>query len=213
MNGIQQVAQVGMAARSCVFCLCAFAILAHLQAFATGYASYTSHAGDISYSQPPDDYNWFRKVNYNIGETWRRPHIYDLYTPVYAWHNRMTYDREHIGRYNEATLGLGIGATRYDKDRDMHSLYFMAFRDSNYYFQTVFGYLFVKNWHFNSGRANAGVGWTCLFTQRHEYNYVPLPLILPVGSLGYGRVNFQLTYVPGGKNDGNVLFCWFKCAF
>ena len=196
-----------MVARSCVFCLCAFAILTPLHAYTTSYTR------DVSYSQPPDNYNWFRKVNYNIGETWRKTHIYELYTPVFAWHNRLTYDSEHIRRYNEATLGLGIGATRYDKDGDTHSLCFMAFRDSNYYYQTVFGYLFVKNWYTQSKNASVGIGWSCLLTQRKEYNYIPLPLILPVGSLGYRRINFQLTYVPGGKNDGNVLFCWFKCSF
>jgi palmitoyl transferase len=206
-----QASPSDMAAKSRILFALALAILTSLQTFATNF-NHTSH--NTNHSQSPDHYNWFQKVGYNIGETWRDSHIYDFYTPVFAWHNRLTYDKEHIGRYNEASFGLGIGATRYDKDRDTHSLYFMVFRDSNYYYQTVFGYLFVKNWHFASPRHfNAGVGWTCLLTQRHEYNYIPLPLILPVGSLGDKRLNFQATYVPGGKNDGNILFGWFKYSF
>ena len=83
--------------------------------------------------------NIWNKAKYNISETWNSD-TYDLYIPFYAWHNRLTYDDEHIDKYNEEAWGLGIGKYRYDKDGDWHGLYAIAFKDSNSYLETMFGY-------------------------------------------------------------------------
>ena len=60
------------------------------------------------------DYVWSR-AKYNVSETWASD-SYDMYIPLYAWHNRLTYDQEHIDKYNENPWGFGIGKYRYDKD-------------------------------------------------------------------------------------------------
>lgn len=154
--------------------------------------------------------NIWNKAKYNISETWNSD-TYDLYIPFYAWHNRLTYDDEHIDKYNEEAWGLGIGKYRYDKDGDWHGLYAIAFKDSNSYLETMFGYAYQKNWFVNCNRDfRVGLGFTVGVTQRHEYSYIPVPLPLPIAGIEYGRFAIQAAYVPGVKNDGNVLFTWFR---
>ncbi len=154
--------------------------------------------------------DWKEKFKYNITQTWNS-NTYELYIPFYAWHNRLTYDDEHIDKYNENPWGAGLGVSRDDSDGDWHALYAMAFIDSNDYVETMFGYAFLKNWHSQTiDGLHAGAGFTVGLTQRHEYAYIPVPLPLPMAGFGYKRLDFQAAYVPGIKNDGNVLFMWAK---
>ena len=154
--------------------------------------------------------NWKEKIKYNFSQTWASD-TYDLYDPQYAWHNRLTYDDEHIDKYNENPWGGGLGVSRYDSDGDWHALYAMAFIDSNDYVETMFGYAFLKNWYLNEAKDfRIGVGFTAGLTQRHEYSYIPVPLPLPMFGIGYKRFDLQAAYVPGVENDGNVLFVWSR---
>lgn len=133
--------------------------------------------------------------------------------PVRVWHNRLTYDKEHIDKYNEEPWGFGLGLSRFRGD-DWHGLYAMAFKDSNSYMETFFGYAFMKNKALDEANHwKLGYGYTLGITQRHEYSYIPVPLPLPIVSLGYKRVTLNAAYVPGVKNDGNVLFSWLRIDF
>ena len=130
--------------------------------------------------------------------------------PLRVWHNLLTYDDEHIDKYNEEPWGLGFGLTRYEGE-NWRGLYAIAFKDSNDYMQTMFGYAYLinkaideeKNWHW-------GYGYTLGVTQRHEYSYIPVPLPLPIAAVTYKNFSLNATYVPGLKNDGNVLFTWLR---
>ncbi len=51
-----------------------------------------------------------------------------------------------------------------------------------------------------------GLGFTAGVTARDNWNYIPLPVLLPLASVGYGPVTFQMTYIPGTYNNGNVYF-------
>ncbi len=51
-----------------------------------------------------------------------------------------------------------------------------------------------------------GTGFTAGVTARDNWNYIPLPVLLPLASVGYGPVTFQMTYIPGTYNNGNVYF-------
>ncbi len=154
--------------------------------------------------------NYWNRAVRNIVETWNSG-TYDLYVPVHTWHNRLFYDREHIDKYNEEPWGIGFGKSRYDEDGDWHGLYAMGFKDSNRYLQTIFGYAYQKNWTLDENKDwKIGVGITLSVTQRHEYNYIPLPLPLPIAGLTYKRLSIQAAYVPGVKNDGNILFTWLR---
>lgn len=163
-----------------------------------------------AFASETEGMSWTQKWKYNLKQTLNSS-TYDFYLPFYAWHNRLTYDREHIDKYNENTWGAGLGLSRTDSDGDSHLLYAMAFEDSNDYLETFYGYAFLKNYYFEAVEGlRAGIGFTLGLTQRHEYDYIPVPLPLPIAGIGYKRFDLQAAYVPGVKNDGNVLFVWVK---
>ena len=148
----------------------------------------------------------------DVKSTWNDGRI-SAYIPVYAWHNRLTYDRKHIDKYNEHPWGFGVGLTR-DEGDDWHGLYAMGFKDSNDYLETFFGYGYMKNFSLDCyDKWRVGIGYTLGITQRHEYSYIPVPLPLPLVGVGYRRFNIQAAYVPGVKNDGNVLFAFARYEF
>ncbi|MDR1694270.1 MAG: lipid IV(A) palmitoyltransferase PagP [Lactobacillaceae bacterium] len=172
------------------------------------FSSSNADAGDYSLS------SLWGKFKHNTSETWKNPDGYDVFVPFTMWHNRLTYDKEHLEKYNEEPWGIGFGMTRYDEDGDSHSLFAVGFKDSNFYAQTIAGYAYQKNWYFdNAENWLAGAGFILSLTQRHEYSYIPVPLPLPAFSLGHKNFMVQMAYVPGIKNDGNVAFFWTKIEF
>ncbi len=154
--------------------------------------------------------SYFQQLKQDVKDTWESDK-YDAYIPVYTWHNRLFYDKEKIEDYNEEPWGFGIGKSHYDAAGNWHGLYAMGFKDSNFYLETIFGYAYQKNWYVNCNRDfSVGVGYTLSLTQRHEYKYIPVPLPLPLAGITYKRFSVQAAYVPGIKNNGNVLFTWLR---
>ncbi|MCW3480249.1 lipid IV(A) palmitoyltransferase PagP [Neisseriaceae bacterium JH1-16] len=145
----------------------------------------------------------------NIAATWDSDQ-YELYLPVETWHNRAFYDREKIDEYNERPWGLGIGRYRYDADGDWHAVYAMAFLDSHKDVEPFAGYAFQKIWRPGGDDLRLGAGFTLGMTARSDYSYVPIPVVLPLVSVEYRRLALQATYIPGGHNNGNVLFAWLR---
>jgi len=148
----------------------------------------------------------------DVKSTWNDGRI-SAYIPVYAWHNRLTYDRRHIDKYNEHPWGFGVGLSR-DEGDEWHGLYAMGFKDSNDYLETFFGYGYMKNFSLDCyDKWRVGIGYTLGITQRHEYSYIPVPVPLPIASISYEKFSINAAYVPGVKNDGNVLFTWVRFDF
>ena len=130
----------------------------------------------------------------------------EVYVSGYAWHNRYRYDADHIGRYNEQAWGGGLGKGFYDEDGDWHALSAIAFLDSHSNVEPAEGYTFLKIWRFNDN-TRLGGGFSALVTSRPDILHgVPFPGVLPWVSLTYRRASLNLTYVPGSRNVGNVLF-------
>jgi len=157
--------------------------------------------------------NIFTRWTNRVVQTWNEGNL-DLIVTTYAWHNRYTYDREKVRRYNENAWGGGLGLSMFDEDSDSHMLFVTVFNDSWKKPQYYGGYAFLKNKHFgpnNDFRIGAGI--SLAITGRHEYDYIPLPLPLPVFSIGYKQLSIEAAYVPGGRNNGNVLFTWLRWTF
>lgn len=155
---------------------------------------------------------WYGNLKENVADTWSCGRL-DAYVPFYAWHNRLTYDKRHINKYNEEAWGFGLGKGLWDGN-EWHGFYAMAFKDSNFYLETIFGYAYQYNWNLSDdGKWKIGAGYTLSLTQRHEYSYIPVPLPLPIAGISYDRFALQAAYVPGIKNDGNVLFMWMRFSF
>ena len=60
---------------------------------------------------------YWQGLKQDVADTWNSKN-YSAYAPIYAWHNRLTYDQEHIDKYNENPWGLGVGKYIY-KEKDL----------------------------------------------------------------------------------------------
>ncbi|OON38832.1 phospholipid:lipid A palmitoyltransferase [Izhakiella australiensis] len=150
----------------------------------------------------------------SVSQTWHHPQHYDFYLPAITWHNRLTYDRAHIDRYNERPWGAGGGISRFDRSGNWNGIYFMAFKDSFNYWEPIGGYGWEKIWRpLPDDNFRLGAGYTAGVTMRNNWNYIPIPVILPLFSVGYGPATFQMTYIPGTYNNGNVYFAWLRWQF
>lgn len=150
---------------------------------------------------------WERQWN-KVADTYHSPNS-DLFIPLHTWHNRAMYDKHKIDEYNENPWGLGYGRVRYDEDGDQHTVYAMVFMDSHNDPEPFAGYAFEKIWR-PSENWRLGAGFTVGVTMRSDYDYVPIPAILPIVSIGYRRLTIEATYIPGGHNNGNILFTWAR---
>ena len=158
--------------------------------------------------------NGFSTLNDNIAQTWDEPQHYDLYVPAITWHARFAYDKEKTDRYNERPWGAGFGVSRWDEKGNWHGIYLMAFKDSWNKWEPIGGYGWEKTWRpLSDDNFRLGLGYTVGITARDNYNYVPIPVLLPMASIGYGPATFQMTYIPGTYNNGNVYFAWMRFQF
>lgn len=158
--------------------------------------------------------NGFSTLNDNIAQTWDEPQHYDLYVPAITWHARFAYDKEKTDRYNERPWGAGFGVSRWDEKGNWHGIYLMAFKDSWNKWEPIGGYGWEKTWRpLSDDNFRLGLGYTVGVTARDNYNYVPIPMLLPMASIGYGPATFQMTYIPGTYNNGNVYFAWMRFQF
>lgn len=150
----------------------------------------------------------------NVSQTWNEPQHYDLYVPAITWHARFAYDKEKTDRYNERPWGIGFGQDRWDDSGNWHGLYLMVFKDSYNKWEPIGGYGWEKIWRpLADDNFRLGLGYTLGATARDNWNYIPIPVILPLASVGYGPATFQMTYIPGTYNNGNVYFAWLRFQF
>ncbi|WP_409160858.1 lipid IV(A) palmitoyltransferase PagP [Pectobacterium sp. B2J-2] len=155
--------------------------------------------------------SWWQRSKNNLSTTWSSPQSHDIYIPAITWHNRWTYDKEKTDKYNERPWGAGYGVSRLDKDGDWHGLYIMAFKDSFNKWEPIGGYGYEKRWRPTSDQDfQLGLGFTAGVTMRDNWNYIPIPVLLPLASISYSKLSFQATYIPGTYNNGNVFFAWFR---
>ena len=168
----------------------------------------------LSFTAPlysTDDNNYILQTfTSNISETFKNYSYYNLYIPFYMWHNRLMYDSYKTDRYNEIPLGLGFAVSRETICNIEHSLFSVAFSDSNHKLQITTGYTWQKKWYNSSQNWWLSAGYTAHFIQRYEYLYIPIPMALPVGGIGYKSFAIEAAYFPGPYNDGNVLFTWAR---
>ncbi|WP_437612348.1 lipid IV(A) palmitoyltransferase PagP [Erwinia sp. V71] len=157
---------------------------------------------------------WWQTFTSNVQQTWNSPDHYDLYVPGITWHNRWTYDKEKTDRYNERPWGAGGGVSRYDENGNWNGIYLMAFKDSYNKWEPIGGYGWEKTWRpLADDNFRIGAGYTVGATARDNWHYIPIPVLLPLASVGYGPATFQMTYIPGTYNNGNVFFAWGRLTF
>lgn len=157
--------------------------------------------------------NWQYFSN-KVSDTWSDAPCCDLYVPAITWHNRLAYDRDKTDRYNERPWGIGLGKSRFDENGNWNGLYAMAFKDSFNKWEPFIGFGWEKIWRpLNDQNFRLGLGYTAGVTARDNWKYIPIPAVLPLASVGYSKATFQMTYIPGTYNNGNVYFAWFRWQF
>jgi palmitoyl transferase len=45
---------------------------------------------------------------------------------------------------------------------------------------------------------------------RWDWNYAPIPIVLPLLSIGLARISIESTFVPGSEGLGAVIFTWIQ---
>ena len=156
--------------------------------------------------------SWFNPICTRLHDTWTKGNN-ELYVSGYAWHNRYRYSQEKLNTYNEAAYGTGLGKSYYDDKGNWNGLFAFAFLDSHKYLEPVVGYAFLNIAHLTE-KTHVGIGYTVLITQRPDIlNGIPFPGILPWASVGYDKFSLSGTYIPGGRNIGNVLYLVGKYVF
>ncbi len=124
---------------------------------------------------------WMTTFRENIAQTWQQPEHYDLYIPAITWHARFAYDKEKTDRYNERPWGGGFGLSRWDEKGNWHGLYAMAFKDSWNKWEPIAGYGWESTWRpLADENFHLGLGFTAGVTARDNWNYIPLPVLLPL---------------------------------
>ena len=140
----------------------------------------------------------------------------ELILSGYAYHLRSTYTEEKLRELNEKAYGAGWARTVQDADGDTHSLFLFGFHESHHKVQWNAGYMYTTYWG-PQDRLRAGLGLATFIVQRPDIaSGVPIPVILPVGSLKYGKATIMATFIPtvnGGINNGSVLFVFGRFGF
>lgn len=162
-------------------------------------------------SAPIASPGWWQQIQTTASLT-MESNKYELYLPLHTWHNRSMYTSEKISSFNEDPWGIGGGKYRFDDQGNWHAWYAMAFLDSHNAIEPMVGYAYEKIWR-PAADWRLGLGFTAGFTSRQDYLFIPLPLVLPLASIGYRRLTLQATYIPGSKGAGNILFTWMRWQF
>lgn len=159
---------------------------------------------------------WWGSVKDNI-KTIAKEGTTEVYLPVIAYHDRSTYTPDKVAQLNEAAVGVGIGKSLKNKKGNTEMVYAMVHLDSHAQVELNVGYGWLKNFQI-SENTTVGIGYSAGVISRKDINnHIPLPFILPMASVEYGKkfsVNGVLIpKLNGGINHGNVVFLFGKYEF
>ena len=168
----------------------------------------------ISSASAGESGSWRQEVADVFSNIWKSDR-HQLIIPLNTFHVRSTYDKEKIAKYNEMPWGLGVERYYVSQSGITHSIYGVVFKDSHNQFSPTFGYNWEKKWPLTAdGDWSVGAGFTTLLTFRKKEDYIPIPGIIPLLSVGYKRVTFQTVWIPHmGHNHGNIFFSMMKWSF
>lgn len=149
---------------------------------------------------------WMTTFRENIAQTWQQPEHYDLYIPaITGMHVSLTTKKKPIAITSDRGVAVLVSRDGMKKETGMACMpWHLRTRGTNgNRLPDTDGKvprpLADENFHL-------GLGFTAGVTARDNWNYIPLPVLLPLASVGYGPVTFQMTYIPGTYNNGNVYF-------
>jgi palmitoyl transferase len=137
----------------------------------------------------------------------------DLYLTGYGWHIDGYDNASHL---NSNSWGGGAGKHWTDANGNEDILFAMAFSDSHKHVEPIAGY--ARQWFTNPllGGLPLGGGFFAGITARDDFaHYLPVPLVLPIGSVRYRQTSIMATFIPRlpSANKGDVAFFWGRYEF
>jgi lipid IVA palmitoyltransferase len=131
----------------------------------------------------------------------------------YQWHLPYSWSPEKRAEENENAWGGGWARSREHPNGDTENVFFLVFDDSHRQPQFNLGYTWTTYWLEREG-LQPGLGFTAAFVQRPDLaNGWPIPVVLPLFSLRYQKIEVLSTYIPklnNGINHGDVLYIFGK---
>ncbi|SIT40534.1 Phospholipid:lipid A palmitoyltransferase [Paraburkholderia piptadeniae] len=140
---------------------------------------------------------------------------WDLYVTGYGWHIN-GYSEEERKSLNAQSWGGGAGKHFTDENGNEDILFAFVFLDSHENAEPIGGW--ARQWYTKpvAGGLSLGGGYFAGFTAREDVaNYLPVPLVLPVGSIRYRKASVMGTFIPRipGVTKGDVAFFWSRYEF
>ena len=130
----------------------------------------------------------------------------------YEWHLPYSWTPEKRAEENENAWGVGWARSREHADYT-ENVFFLVFEDSHKTAQFNVGYTWMTYWGDRAG-LQGGLGFSAAIVQRPDIaDGWPVPVVLPMGSLRYQKVEIMSSYVPklnGGVNHGSILYIFGK---
>ena len=130
-----------------------------------------------------------------------------LLVPAYTNHPRWDYDNRD--EENAYPFGAGLSRGIIDERGNERLVYMMFFRDSHYEIEPILGYAWIARYPIANTGLHLGAGYTAGLTFRQDYNWLPIPVPLPLVSAGTDWFNVYATYIP----VSNVFFFFSKIEF
>ena len=160
-----------------------------------GRLEHTTPAG----APPPsaEERGFWRRTGEGVKTIWTDGGS-DVFVPGYIWHMPWHYSDDQLTRYNRVAWGLGLGRTLPSDHNQPRTLYAMVSADSYSRPQYMVGYMWRARWQPGDGAFSIGAGYTAMLIGRHDrLRYTPLPIALPLASIGLDRFEIMGAYVPG----------------
>jgi palmitoyl transferase len=162
------------------------------------------------------DDTWWHSTKERLERVAEQPG-WDLYLSGYAYHSRSTYSSQRVQALNERAWGGGIGRTMRNEQGDDESLYLIGFRDSKSQPHWMLGYAYQWTRPLGDAGLEGSLGFTAALMRRRDWgDGWPVPVVLPVASLGTARAKLVMTFVPRlstSKGRGNVLLLVGRLSF
>ncbi len=173
--------------------------------------------GSPNTAQSTESKSWYASAwdtaGQHLSDLWTKGDV-ELYVPFWSYHLPFAYSPEKRASYTEYPAGGGLGKGWYNASGNWEGVYVMGFQDSHAQPMYMAGYGWVPTWNPINEQSRIGIGATVFLFMRSDINgYAPTPGILPMVTAGYGPIDVQMAYIPGGEGNGNVLFWWAKYSF
>jgi palmitoyl transferase len=159
-----------------------------------------------------DFWTWVEKGCRHVADTYRQGGN-ALLVSGYEWHIPYSWTAERRAEENENAWGVGLARSREQPNGDTENVFFLVFEDSHRKAQFNVGYTWTTYWFGRDG-LQPGLGFTAAIIQRPDIaGGWPIPVVLPLFTLRYQKVELLTTYIPKlnrGVNHGDVLYVFGK---